>query len=54
MTRQRLTALATDWPRRVAIGDAELDEDLGALFEAHEEGGAVRMTYDCEVLMGRA
>ena len=30
---QRLTALATDWPRRVAIGDAELDEDLGALFE---------------------
>lgn len=30
---QRLTGLATDWPRRVAIGDAQLDEDLGALFE---------------------
>ncbi|HEX7172360.1 MAG TPA: O-antigen ligase family protein [Candidatus Limnocylindria bacterium] len=30
---QRLTALATDWPRSLTIGDAELDEDLGALFE---------------------
>lgn len=30
---QRLTALATDWPRRVSIGEAEPDEDLGALSE---------------------
>jgi tetratricopeptide (TPR) repeat protein len=30
---QRLTALATDWPRRVTIGDVEQDEDLGALSE---------------------
>ena len=28
-------------------------EDLRALFDAHEQGGRVLMTYDCEVLMGR-
>jgi O-antigen ligase/tetratricopeptide (TPR) repeat protein len=28
---QRLTALATDWPRRLPIGSGELEEDLGAL-----------------------
>lgn len=30
---QRLTSLATDWPRVIEIGDATLDEDFGALFE---------------------
>jgi tetratricopeptide (TPR) repeat protein len=30
---QRLTALATDWPRRLPIGSGELAEDLGALSE---------------------
>jgi O-antigen ligase/tetratricopeptide (TPR) repeat protein len=29
----RATALALDWPRRVAVGDTELAEDLGALTE---------------------
>lgn len=28
-------------------------EELAALFDAHERGGTVLMTYDCEVLMGR-
>ncbi|HJP71038.1 MAG TPA: O-antigen ligase family protein, partial [Candidatus Limnocylindria bacterium] len=30
---QRLTALSSDWPRKVAIGDATLDDDFGALLE---------------------
>lgn len=30
---QRLTALASDWPRQLPIGDATLPDDLGALFE---------------------
>jgi O-antigen ligase/tetratricopeptide (TPR) repeat protein len=30
---QRLTSLATDWPRTIEIGNATLDEDFGALFE---------------------
>ena len=30
---QRLTALASDWPRRVPIGQATLDDDFGALLE---------------------
>lgn len=30
---QRLTALATEWPRRIPIGDANLAEDLGSIVE---------------------
>lgn len=30
---QRLTIFASDWPRDVAIGDATLDDDFGALLE---------------------
>lgn len=30
---QRLTALSSDWPRKVPIGDATLDDDFGALLE---------------------
>jgi tetratricopeptide (TPR) repeat protein len=30
---QRLTALGSDWPRRIAIGDSSLAEDFGALLE---------------------
>ena len=30
---QRLTAFASDWPRQVAIGEAALDDDFGALLE---------------------
>jgi O-antigen ligase/tetratricopeptide (TPR) repeat protein len=30
---QRLTALTSDWPRHVPIGDATLDDDFGALLE---------------------
>ena len=32
---------------------AALMDDLRALFDAHQRGGTVRMTYDCEVVMGR-
>ena len=30
---QRLTALSSDWPRTIAIGEATLDDDFGALLE---------------------
>lgn len=32
---------------------APMLDDLRALFDAHEDAGAVRMTYDCKVLIGR-
>jgi len=40
-------------PAPGAPGHESMLEDLRALFAAHERGGVVPMTYDCEVLVGR-